>query len=103
MNKDEKLEEVLNGIELRYENFDRHNPDDLDKIAKSIVLSEQERGNTEPKKKYMERCVDPIETRRMNKRIKIFGKEAIKIELAMLNLEKEIIEKKIEVVKRFMN
>lgn len=103
MNKDEKLEEVLNGIELCDENFDRHNPDDLDKVAKSIVLSEQERGNTEPKEKYMERCVDPIETIRMNKRIKILGKEAIKIELAMLNLEKEIIEKKIEVVKRFMN
>lgn len=103
MNKDEKLEEVLNRVELCDENFDRNNPDDLDKVAKSIVLSEQERGNTEPKEKYMERCVDPIQTRQMNKRIVIFGKDAIKIELAMLNLEKEIIEKKIEVVKRFMN
>lgn len=103
MKKEEKLEETLNGIKKIDIGFDRNNPDDLDRVAKSLVLSEQEKGNTEPKEKYMERCVDPIETMRMNKRIKIFGKEAIKIELAMLNLEKEIIEKKIEVVKRFMN
>lgn len=98
------FEELCSALEKEGVDFDRNNPQDLDILAKSFVLSMQgkEKGE-ELKESYFKIVVEAKQKKKMEYLIKQQGQKATKYELAKLNFEKEILERKIEVTKRFMN
>lgn len=98
------FEELCSALEKAGIDFDRNNQQDLDILAKSFVLAMQgkERGK-ELKESYFKIVVEPSQRVKMEHLIKEKGNSAVKYELAKLNFEKEILEKRIEVTKKFLN
>lgn len=84
--------------------FDRNDQRDLDIMTKSFILAMQNQPEgKELKESYMKDIVERIQKEKVEKTIKEHGSEHLKYELAKLNLEKEILEKKLEITKKYLN
>lgn len=94
----EKLCEVAEKINP---NFDRNNGKDLDDVAKTFILSNEK--NTNFKEDYLRIVVEGCQQQKIEEEIKKFGTKVVELELKVLNLEKEILERKITTTKKFMN
>lgn len=98
------FDELCKIVEKVDPDFDRENSKDVEIMTKSFILAMQEREEgKEMKKDYFRVVVEPSQKGKMENLIKKNGNSAVKIELAKLNFEKEILEKRIEVTKKFLN
>lgn len=98
------FEELCKIVEEVDPEFDRNNKQDLDAMTKSFILSMQgQKGGDELKESYFRDIVEKLQKERIEKMIKQKGQDVLKYELAKLNFEKEILERKIEVAKKFLN
>lgn len=96
----EILEKLCELTEKENPKFDRNNPHDLDAITKTFVVSQN---NKEITKSYLETVVAEQTRLKLKDLIDKFGQQAIECEMKILELEKQIVEKRIEIVKSFMN
>lgn len=96
----ELLEELCKVAEEENPEFDRNNPEDLDKVAQCFILTQE---NDEMKNSYLEQVIGKGQEMKMKEKIKDLGNKVVEYEMKILELEREIIEKKIEITKRFLN
>ena len=96
----EILEKLCEMREEENPNFDRNNPEDIDKVTKCFVVSQDNDKITES---YLREVVAEGQKRRMKAKIAELGNETVEYELKILKLEKDIIEKQIEITKEFLN
>lgn len=96
----EILEKLCEMAEEENPNFDRNNPEDLDKVTKCFVISQDNDKITES---YLRDVVAEGQKKKMKAKIAELGNKAVEYELKILKLEKDIIEKLIETTKEFLN
>lgn len=98
------FEEICGAIKDINPDFDKENPEDLDIMTKCFILSVEETdGGKEIKEDYMKEVVEKGQHYKLDKMIKDKGHTIVKYELGKLNLEKEILERKIEITKRYLD
>ncbi len=98
------LDKLCSIVEEIDPDFDRNDAKDLDVVSKCFILSKQETEDGKVlKESYMVQVVEPTQKRHIDNMIKERGQDIVKYELAKLNLEKEILERKIEVTKKYLN
>lgn len=91
-------------IEKVNPNFDRNNSEDIDIMTKCFLLSMSEKPiYEEMKKDYMETVVEGGQKEKLKKMIAEKGHQIVKYELGKLNLEKEILERRIEITKKYLD
>jgi len=84
--------------------FDENNPEHLDAMTKAFILSNYE--NKQMRESYLSMVIEESYRRKVNKLIKesILPREKeIDAESKILELEKEIVERKMKVLREFMN
>lgn len=98
------FDELCKIVEKVDPDFDRENSKDVEIMTKSFILAmEETKEGKEMRKDYFRIVVEPSQKKKMEMLIKKNGNSAVKYELAKLNLEKEILEKRIEITKKFLN
>ena len=98
------FDEVLDLIEKIDPEFDRNNLNNKDIAVKCFILSIQNKEEGKDlKEKYLKEVIEETEKSKIKKLISNYGIDAIKRELTVLNFEKEILERKINIVKNFLN
>ena len=96
----EILEKLCEIAEQANPDFDRNDVRDLDVLTKSYILSVED---DTLKQRYLEQCVAKGEELSIMKKIEENGPKAAEYEIRVLELEREIIEKRIETVRKFLN
>lgn len=85
-------------------NFDRNDERDLEAMTKSFVLALQNRQEgKELKESYLKEIVETIQEKKIEKIIKEHGIDTLKYEMMKLNFEREILERKLQITKKYLN
>lgn len=96
----EILEKLCEIAEKANPDFDRNDDRDLDVLTKSYILSMED---DTLKQRYLEQCIAKGEELSIKKKIEETGPKAAEYEIRILELEKEILEKRIETARKFLN
>ena len=96
----ELLERLCEEVEKENPDFDRTNSKDLDTLTKSYILSS---GDENLRKRYLDFVIAQSEEKHLKEKIEQFGEKSPEYELKVLTLEKEILEKRIEIARKFLN
>ena len=98
--KKDLFDELIEKAKEANPDFDENNSRDLDIAIKSYILS---RDDEKLKESYLNEVVAKITTIKIQDAIKQRGQETVSYQLKILDLEKAILEKKIEITKKFLN
>lgn len=101
------LDEIIKEVKEAQPDFDINNPHDLNKLTKSIILGYPDKKiSKEMREDYLTQVIERQErenTERVLKKHICDRNESISIIYDQLLLEKDIIERKIKVIKEFMD
>ena len=98
------FDELCSELEKANPNFDRNNSEDIDIMTKCFLLSMSDKPiYKEMKEDYMQTVVEGGQKEKLKKMIADRGQQIVKYELGKLNLEKEILERRIEITKKYLD